>query len=173
MRSRNDLLFLSGVFSIFAVVAFAHVWVTTVIESPILSNVCKHYVWKLCMVLKSDNFKYFKFEIVLLKFIFWDIWCHTGYPTESTGFHAWKMDSDFQFGLLRGKVRVKKNPPRSGVLSQNSTFVIILKLTINFQGNFRKKFKMVERQWHHQLLSVEKKMSHRKFCWCSIRMRRK
>ena len=27
------------------------------------------------------------------------------------------MDVDFQFGLLRGKVRVKKNPPRSGVLS--------------------------------------------------------
>ena len=27
------------------------------------------------------------------------------------------MDVDFQFGLLRGKARVKKNPPRSGVLS--------------------------------------------------------
>ena len=28
------------------------------------------------------------------------------------------MDVDFQFGLLRGKVRVKKNPPRSGMLSE-------------------------------------------------------
>ena len=27
------------------------------------------------------------------------------------------MDVDFQIGLLRGKVRVKKNPPRSGVVS--------------------------------------------------------
>ena len=56
-------------------------------------------------------------EVVLLKFIFWEIWCHTGYPTESLDVSTRKMDVDFQFGLLRGKVRVKKNPPRYGVVS--------------------------------------------------------
>ena len=56
-------------------------------------------------------------EFVLLKFIFWEILCHTGYPTESLGFSQWKMDVDFHVGLPLGKVRVKKNPPSYGMLS--------------------------------------------------------
>ena len=46
-------------------------------------------------------------EVVLLKFIFWEIWCHTGYPTESLDVSTRKMDVDFPFCLLRGKVRGK------------------------------------------------------------------
>ena len=49
-------------------------------------------------------------EVVLLKFIFWEIWCHTGYPTESLDVSTRKMDVDFPFCLLRGKVRGKKIP---------------------------------------------------------------
>ena len=56
-------------------------------------------------------------EVVLLKFIFWEIWCHTGYPTESLDVSTRKMDVDFPFCLLRGKVRGKKNPPSYGLLS--------------------------------------------------------
>lgn len=41
------------------------------------------------------------------------------------------MDVDFQFGLLRGKVRVKKNPPRSGVVSVCEPVSAIL----NFDSN--------------------------------------
>ena len=52
-----------------------------------------------------------KTETVLLNFNFWEILCHTECPTESIGFQARKMDADFQFGLPRGKVRAKKNPP--------------------------------------------------------------
>ena len=52
-----------------------------------------------------------KTETFLLNFIFWEILCHTECPTESIGFQARKMDGDFQFGLPRGKVRAKKNPP--------------------------------------------------------------
>ena len=36
-------------------------------------------------------------EIVLLNFIFWEILCHTGYPTESLGFSQRKIDVDFPF----------------------------------------------------------------------------
>ena len=56
-------------------------------------------------------------EIVLLNFIFWEILCHTGYPTESLGFSQRKIDVDFPFCLLRGNVRGKKNPPSYGLLS--------------------------------------------------------
>ena len=56
-------------------------------------------------------------EFILLKFIFWEILCHTGYPTESLGFSQWKMDVDFHVGLPLGKVRVKKNPPSYEMLS--------------------------------------------------------
>ena len=56
-------------------------------------------------------------EIVLLNFIFWEILCHTGYPTESLGFSQRKIDVDFPFCLLRGNVRGKKNPPSYELLS--------------------------------------------------------
>ena len=56
-------------------------------------------------------------EIVLLTFIFWEIWCHTGYPTESLDVSTRKMDVNFPFCLLRGKVRGEKNPPSYGLLS--------------------------------------------------------
>ena len=49
-------------------------------------------------------------ENVLLNFIFWEILCHTGYPTESLGFSQRKIDVDFPFCLLRGNVRGKKIP---------------------------------------------------------------
>ena len=49
-------------------------------------------------------------EIVLLNFIFWEILCHTGYPTESLGFSQRMIDVDFPFCLLRGNVRGKKIP---------------------------------------------------------------
>ena len=58
-------------------------------------------------------------ENVLLNFIFWEILCHTGYPTESLGFSQRKIDVDFPFCLLRGNVRVKKNPPSYELLSYN------------------------------------------------------
>ena len=56
-------------------------------------------------------------EIVLLNFIFWEILCHTGYPTESLRFSQRKIDVDSPFCLLRGNVRVKKNPPSYELLS--------------------------------------------------------
>ena len=56
-------------------------------------------------------------EIVLLNFIFWEILCHTGYPTESLSFSQRKIDVDSPFCLLRGNVRVKKNPPSYELLS--------------------------------------------------------
>ena len=58
-------------------------------------------------------------EIVLLNFIFWEILCHTGYPTESLRFSQRKIDVDSPFCLLRGNVRVKKNPPSYELLSLN------------------------------------------------------
>ena len=57
-------------------------------------------------------------EIVLLNFIFWEILCHTGYPTESLRFSQRKIDVDSPFCLLRGNVRVKKNPPSYELLSE-------------------------------------------------------
>ena len=58
-----------------------------------------------------------KTETVLLNFIFWEILCHTGYPTESLGFSQRKIDVDSPFCLLRGNVRGKKNPPSYELLS--------------------------------------------------------
>ena len=58
-------------------------------------------------------------EVVLLKFIFWEIWCHTGYPTESLDVSTRKMDVDFPFCLLRGKVRGKKIPLVMGCYPKN------------------------------------------------------
>ena len=62
-------------------------------------------------------------EIVLLNFIFWEILCHTGYPTESLGFSQRKIDVDFPFCLLRGNVRGKKNPPSYELLSLPDTLI--------------------------------------------------
>ena len=59
-------------------------------------------------------------EIVLLNFIFWEILCHTGYPTESLRFSQRKIDVDSPFCLLRGNVRVKKNPPSYELLSDET-----------------------------------------------------
>ena len=49
-------------------------------------------------------------EVVLLKFIFSEISCHTGYPTESLDVSTRRMDVDFSFCFLCGKVRGKKIP---------------------------------------------------------------
>ena len=54
-----------------------------------------------------------------LKFIFGEISCHTGYPTESLGVSTRKIDVDFPFCLPRGKVRGIKIPPSYGMLSLN------------------------------------------------------
>ena len=63
-------------------------------------------------------------EIVLLNFIFWEILCHTGYPTESLRFSQRKTDVDSPFCLLRGNVRVKKNPPSYELLSKLEVILI-------------------------------------------------
>ena len=75
-------------------------------------------------------------EIVLLNFIFWEILCHTGYPTESLGFSQRKIDVDFPFCLLRGNVRGKKNPPSYELLSKDKVLAYVYYSKMEFLKTF-------------------------------------
>ena len=77
-------------------------------------------------------------EIVLLNFIFWEILCHTGYPTESLGFSQRKIDVDFPFCLLRGNVRGKKNPPSYGLLSKFTVCFLKINSVLRVSRNIGK-----------------------------------
>ena len=73
-------------------------------------------------------------EVVLLEFIFWEILCHTGYPTESLGFYLGRGRCLFSLLSPKGKRQGKKNPPSYGYLSQSRTLENMLTTSYVLEG---------------------------------------